>query len=281
MSIQSTPLTIATTSLPIAIRGTAYSGTITANGGTLPYSWSIASGTLPPGLALSPSTGNLGGMPATAGAYNFVVRVTDGTSQSTTRSFNLTVNEPSSTGTAISIWPITAVPAGLDGGPDSSVELGVKFISDAPGTIQGIRFYKGPGNTGTHAGSLWTSTGTLLASATFTAETASGWQEVSFATPVQIAANTVYVASYHAHNGHYSQDVDYFATAGADNPPLHALREGLNEPTAFTATDQPPSFRTGNGAPPIIGSTWSLWLKAPELCRPMSPPSHPRRRPPE
>ncbi len=66
------------------------------------------------------------------------------------------------------------------------------------------------------------------ASATFTGETSSGWQQVSFATPVPIAANTVYVASYHTSVGHYSQDLNYFATTGVDNPPLHALANGVS-----------------------------------------------------
>ncbi len=54
-----------------------------------------------------------------------------------------------------------------DSGDSSSVELGVKFRSDVPGTINGIRFYKATANSGTHVGSLWTSSGTLLAQATF------------------------------------------------------------------------------------------------------------------
>jgi hypothetical protein len=106
------------------------------------------------------------------------------------------------------------------------VELGVKFRSDTGGTITGIRFYKASGNIGTHVGSLWSATGQQLASATFTNETVSGWQQVNFAPPVSITANTVYVASYNAPGGHYSQDENYFATAGVDSPPLHALRDG-------------------------------------------------------
>ena len=104
----------------------------------------------------------------------------------------------------VTIWPSTAKPALVDGGPDSSVELGMKFRSDVAGTITGIRFYKASGNTGTHTGNLWTANGTRLATATFTGETASGWQQVNFTTPVAITPNTVYVASYHAGNGHYS-----------------------------------------------------------------------------
>ena len=70
------------------------------------------------------------------------------------------------------------------------MELGVRFRSDVAGVITGIRFYKGAQNTGPHTGNLYTATGTVLASATFTNETASGWQQVTFASPVSIAANT-------------------------------------------------------------------------------------------
>ena len=48
---------------------------------------------------------------------------------------------------------------------------------DVSGNISGVRFYKAAGNTGVHTGSLWTSSGQLLATATFVNETASGWQD--------------------------------------------------------------------------------------------------------
>src|SRR5438046_7558779 len=57
-------------------------------------------------------------------------------------------------------------------GTKSPVELGVTFRADSNGYITGIRFYKSTGNTGTHVGNLWSSGGTLLASATFTGESA-------------------------------------------------------------------------------------------------------------
>ena len=46
--------------------------------------------------------------------------------------------------------------------------------------------------------------------------------------PVAIAANTVYVASYHTTTGHYSINTNYFASSGADNAPLHALANGVS-----------------------------------------------------
>jgi hypothetical protein len=104
----------------------------------------------------------------------------------------------------------------------------VKFKSDVSGYISGLRFYKASTNTGTHIGNLWSSTGTRLATATFANETASGWQTVKFTTPVAIAANTVYVVSYHTNAGHYSNDQAYFASKGMDNAPLHALADGVS-----------------------------------------------------
>src|SRR5204862_7548287 len=76
----------------------------------------------------------------------------------------------SAAGAGSSIWPSSAVPSTADAGPDSAVELGMKFRSDVNGYITGIRFYKGAGNTGTHIGNLWSANGSKLASATFSSE---------------------------------------------------------------------------------------------------------------
>jgi YVTN family beta-propeller protein len=124
------------------------------------------------------------------------------------------------------LWDPSVVPAISSENTIAAHELGVRFRSDAAGYVKGIRFYKGPANAGTHLGSLWTNTGTLLASATFTGETASGWQQVTFATPVPIAADTAYVASYHAPNGGFSVNPGYFAGAGVEREPLRAPATG-------------------------------------------------------
>src|SRR5262249_12638609 len=109
------------------------------------------------------------------------------------------------------------------------VELGVRFRSDISGYITGIRFYKAPSDTSIHTGSLWSSNGQLLATGTFSNETATGWQQLNFSTPVAITANTTYVASYHGSSGHFA-DLRYFQNQGFDSAPLHALRDGADGP---------------------------------------------------
>ncbi len=128
-----------------------------------------------------------------------------------------------------SIWPSTATPATAATTDGSSYELGVRFQSEVAGYITGIRFYKGAGNTGTHIGHLWTASGTQLAAATFTNESATGWQQVNLASPVAIQANTPYVASYTDPAGHFALDRPYFTTSH-DNPPLHALADVAGAP---------------------------------------------------
>jgi methionine-rich copper-binding protein CopC len=125
------------------------------------------------------------------------------------------------------IWPSTATPAVAADPDNGGIEVGVKFRTTQAGTITKIRFYKGTGNTGTHVGSLWTRTGTKLASVTFTGESSGGWQEATFATPVTVAANTTYVASYYAPGGHYSVSENYF-TSATTRGPLTALQNGTD-----------------------------------------------------
>jgi len=103
------------------------------------------------------------------------------------------------------------LPAVTSAQDSSAVELGVKFTTSVSGQVTGVRFYKGAGNTGTHTGSLWSVSGTKLASATFASETTSGWQQVSFSSPVSITAGTNYVVSYRAPKGHYSYTTAGFA----------------------------------------------------------------------
>lgn len=105
------------------------------------------------------------------------------------------------------------------------LELGVKFQPAVNGWVAGVRFYKGTGNNGTHTGSLWSASGALLATGTFTNETGNGWQTLIFANPVQVSADTTYVASYYDPDGHYAADLQQFyptTTGSIDASPLYS-----------------------------------------------------------
>ncbi|MGW0230857.1 DUF4082 domain-containing protein [Actinopolymorpha singaporensis] len=164
-------------------------------------------------------------------------------------SWTFTTAAPSSSGCPCSIWAGTATPA-TPADPDSgAIELGVKFRTSQAGFISAIRFYKSATNTGTHTGTLWSRTGTRLATATFTGESGSGWQQVNFATPVSVSANTTYVASYFTTAGHYSVDENYFASATTRGP-LTALKngtDGSNGVYRYGASGYPnDSYRSSN-----------------------------------
>ena len=165
--------------------------------------------------------------PSMAGEIRLLSRATDDSGNVEAPGSGLLIDVDSS-GNACpcSAWDGAAVPSVGASSDTASVALGVKFRSTVDGYVSGIRFYKGPGNTGTHTGSLWTASGSLLATATFANESNSGWQQVSFAAPVPIVANTVYVASYFAPAGGYSYDRNYFSTSGVARGPLYLLRDG-------------------------------------------------------
>jgi len=137
---------------------------------------------------------------------------------------------PTPTVDETSFWSTSTTPARPQVTSTAPVTLGLQFYSDVPGSVTGVRFYKGTNNTGTHVGALWSSTGTRLATATFSGETASGWQEVNFSSPVNIAANTTYVISYTAPNGSHAHDF-YYPWSGVSSGPLHVAD---SSPGVFT-----------------------------------------------
>ena len=155
-----------------------------------------------------------------------------------------------------SIWDDSVTPTQED--DTNAVELGVKFRSDVSGFITGLRFYKTAGNTGTHVGHLWAADGTQLAEATFTGESSSGWQEVDFGAPVPIDADTTYIASYHAPNGHYAASNGYFANGGFDSAPLHALANGVDGPDGIYKYG--PSGGLFSGAGPDTFQSSNYWV---------------------
>ncbi|MFI7043787.1 DUF4082 domain-containing protein [Streptosporangium sandarakinum] len=102
-----------------------------------------------------------------------------------------------------SLWrPDVPVRAGTHS-DRAPVELGTRFTAARGGWATGVRFYKARGEQGEHTGNLWDARGRRLARVTFEDETASGWQEARFASPVRLAAGRTYTVSYHSTHGTY------------------------------------------------------------------------------
>jgi IPT/TIG domain/Putative Ig domain len=96
-SSSTTPgLAITTSSLPAGQGQAAYTARLVATGGTAPYSWHGIVGSLPPGLTLTASTGNIAGAPTKTGAFSVTMQVTDSADppQTANRAFGLTISAP-------------------------------------------------------------------------------------------------------------------------------------------------------------------------------------------
>ena len=150
------------------------------------------------------------------GSVNVLARATD---DSANTGAPATVSVPVSC--PCSIYGAT-VPVTAASSDTSAVELGLRFSSSASGYVTGVRFYKGTGNTGTHTGSLWSSTGQRLATVTFSGETASGWQQATFSPAVAVSSGSTYVVSYTAPAGHYAVESGAFWYSGRVAAPLTA-----------------------------------------------------------
>ena len=175
------------------------------------------------------------------GAASFSYTVTDGRGGTASAGVSLSVTAPP---TGSSLFAANATPATISVNDRNSVELGMRFTVASNGTITGMRFYKGPQNTGTHTGTLWTATGTPLGTVTFSNETASGWQSATFSSPIAVTAGTDYVVSYHTSAGYYSATSGYFNTA-ATNGPLTAPQSSVNAGNGLFAYGAGATFPTG------------------------------------
>jgi lysophospholipase L1-like esterase len=174
-----------------------------------------------------------------------------------------------------SAWSAGQAPVVSQVSSTSPTEVGVRFRVEKYGYITGIRFYKGTLNTGTHKGSLWARNGALLASATFTNETASGWQQVNFASPVVVWPWTTYVASYFAPVGRYAADPSVFTQTEIVSSPVRLLaagQSGGNGWSAGTSTGAFPSAPSSQAANYWVDVVFSPSADPPP---PTPPPSAP------
>jgi len=135
-------LQITTSQIPSGAVSMSYSDTLMATGGTTPYTWSLVSGSLPNGLALS-SSGTISGKPTSVASFPFSVQVKDAAAHTATRNFTIivasatpsvTITSPAN-GTAVS-GTILVSGTAADSVSLSSVQLSVDdgLFSSATGT---------------------------------------------------------------------------------------------------------------------------------------------------
>lgn len=151
------------------------------------------------------------------------------------------------------------VPVVVTAADPNGVELGMAFTPDNDGAVEGVRFYKGPTNTGAHTVSLWTAAGERLATAPVGAESTMGWQSATFDATVPVTAGATYIVSYRAPVGRYSYTAGALAAA-KDKPPLHTPANagrytyGAGAPLTPSAAGYfvDPVFALAPGQPPTL-----------------------------
>ncbi|WP_213949602.1 putative Ig domain-containing protein [Luteibacter sp. dw_328] len=277
-------ITLTPGSVPAGVVGQAYSSALIAGGGTAPYTFS-STGTLPPGVSLSPSTGVLSGQPTAAGTYNFTVTVTDsstGTGAPFTKqlAYTLTVSPPT-----ITIAP-TTLPAPAIGTPyTQSVTatggsgtytyavtggaLPAGLTLSAGGTLSGMPTAAGTFSVTTTATDAFGSTGSRLYSFTIAAPTIT----VSPGTLANAHVGQAFTGAFTASGGTPA----YTITETGALPPGLSFANGTisGTPTqagSFPVTVHATDSTTGTGAPFSTTINTTLTVDAdPLVLLPASP----------
>jgi len=154
-------LTVTTSSLPNGTAGIPYSQALSAVGGVSPYHWTLSSGSLPPGITLTSSTGVLGGTPTSSGSYLFVITATDSVSNTANTTLSIVIASAPPT-LSVTCAP-TTVPA-ITGQP-------VNFTATGTGGYPSYTFTWGgvvAGMSGSTASFVPAATGTYTANVTVT-----------------------------------------------------------------------------------------------------------------
>jgi uncharacterized repeat protein (TIGR01451 family) len=234
--VQITPVmslpSVTTTSLPGGQVGSDYGQQqLVGTGGFAPYTWSVANGSLPPGLSLNSSTGVISGTPTTAGNYAFTVQVAD------------SENPPV---TAVS-QPLTITVA--------SASQSISFTTPATGTVAGSATLTatggGSGNPVVFTVDPSSGSGVCTVSGT------NGTNGTYTATVTYTAAGSCVIDANQAGNASYTaaQQVQQTITVNQapafviGSPPLTAVTGQAYDYT-FEASGTPaPSYALASGAP--------------------------------
>ena len=172
-----------------------------------------------------------------------------------------TANDSSSNSCPCSIYTSADVPP-IASVADGSVTIGTMFSVTDAGYISGMKFYKGPGNTGTHVGTLWSASGGVLAQATFQNESTTGWQTVLFDAPVEVNPGAVYVVSYVATAGGYAAGPGAFASSVTREPitvpasgGVYTYSGGFPTQTSTTSYYVDPIFVRSASGPQVVSTS--------------------------
>ena len=134
-----TSLAVSTT-LPAATVGAAYNATVAVTGGTAPYTFSVASGQLPQGVALSDTSGTISGTPTTGGSFNFALSVSDSKSITKTQSLQMTVASAATPNTSAATGGNSFSHLQSSGGWAQFGQKGPSYVDCSPSPCNGISF---------------------------------------------------------------------------------------------------------------------------------------------
>jgi len=190
----SAPVASTQTGIPVSYTATiqdANGNTVTAASSVITFTSTGVAGTFSPSATVNATNGSAAATftASAAGSTTIAVSATGLSGASTT----LTVSAPAGgSGQSLFTGQTPAIASASDGVP---YELGMKFTVSTSGVITALRFWKALGDTGSHIGRIWSESGTLLASVTFTGESASGWQQQALSSPLAIQTGATYVVS--------------------------------------------------------------------------------------
>jgi hypothetical protein len=144
------------------------------------------------------------------------------------------------------------VPSTAAASDPSAIEVGMRFEVTEQVDALGIRFYRGPGNSGPHVGHLWTEAGAQLAEVSFTPGGPDGWQHAPLSTPLPLAPGQVYVVSYHAPAGNYAVDGAFFGGGDVSNGPIVGPESTSSDPNGL--------YLYGGGFPTSSYNASNYWV---------------------
>jgi hypothetical protein len=228
-------LSITTSSLPGGIVQSAYAATLQASGGKTPYAWSVASGQLPAGLALSATTGTISGTPTAAGSSSFTVSVHDANGSDASASLSLTVSAAAS---SLRITP-SALPAGVVQSPYTATLLASGGKTPYAWSVVSGQLPAGlalSATTGTISG-----TPTAAGSSSFTV----GVHDAAGASATLATSISIGAASTTVEFGHVvivvEENADYATVVGAAStmPYLNSLIDSYGLATQYYANTHP------------------------------------------